>query len=60
MAQVIAAPAVRRRAMPGLAVAGLLAGPRPARALPASLDIADMTWPEVRDAIAELDPPAGK
>jgi creatinine amidohydrolase/Fe(II)-dependent formamide hydrolase-like protein len=30
----------------GLAVA------RRARALPASLDIADMTWPEVRDAVA--------
>jgi creatinine amidohydrolase/Fe(II)-dependent formamide hydrolase-like protein len=39
-----------RRAVLAGAVAA--ASARPARALPASLDIADMTWPDLRDAIA--------
>jgi creatinine amidohydrolase/Fe(II)-dependent formamide hydrolase-like protein len=50
---------VRRRSilagigLAGLAAAALLALPRhPAIALPDSLDIADMTWMEVRDAVA--------
>ncbi len=51
MAEMIAALA-RRRGMLGLAALGLAAAARPARALPDSLDIADMTWSEVRDAIA--------
>lgn len=52
MAGVTAARATRRQAALGLAA--LLPGMacRPARALPASLDVADMTWPEVRAAIA--------
>lgn len=52
MAAMIAAPVSRRGAGLGLVAVGLMALMRPARALPASLDIADMTWPEVRDAIA--------
>ncbi|CAH0231791.1 creatininase family protein [Roseomonas sp. CECT 9278] len=49
MAGLIATRVTRRAAALGL-VAAAMAGR--ARALPGSLDIADMTWPEVRDAVA--------
>jgi creatinine amidohydrolase/Fe(II)-dependent formamide hydrolase-like protein len=49
MAGLIPTPLRRRALLTGLAAA---AAARPARAQPDSLDIADMTWPDVRDAIA--------
>lgn len=52
MAGVTTARVARRQVALGLAALVPGMAGRRARALPASLDIAEMTWPEVRDAIA--------